>query len=70
MKTYISAFLQNINLAQDQFRHLQNLYLAAFNPNGEAVVQRYSVIKVFLEIFQNSEENTCARVSFLIKLLA
>ena len=24
--------------------------------------------KVFLEILQNSQENTCARVSFLIKL--
>ena len=27
-----------------------------------------SVKKVFLEILQNSQENTCARVSFLIKL--
>ena len=27
-----------------------------------------SVEKVFLEISQNSQENTCARVSFLIKL--
>ena len=26
-----------------------------------------SVKKVFLEISQNSQENTCARVSFLIK---
>ena len=26
--------------------------------------------KVFLEISQNSEENTCVRVSFLIKLQA
>ena len=26
--------------------------------------------KVFLEISQNSQKNTCARVSFLIKLLA
>ena len=30
--------------------------------------QRCSVKKVFLEISQNSQENTCARVSFLIKL--
>ena len=30
----------------------------------EAVVQRYSVKKVFLEILQNSNESTCARVSF------
>ena len=36
----------------------------------EAVVPRCSVEKVFLEISQNSKENTCARVSFLIKLQA
>ena len=36
----------------------------------EAVAQRSSVKMVFLEILQNSQENTCARVSFLIKLQA
>ena len=36
----------------------------------EAVVQRCSVKKVFLEILQYSQENTCVRVSFLIKLQA
>ena len=30
----------------------------------EAVVRRCSVKKVFLEISQNSQENTCARVPF------
>ena len=30
----------------------------------EAVAQCCSVKKVFLEILQNSQENTCARVSF------
>ena len=34
----------------------------------KAVAQRCSLKKVFLEISQNSQENTCARVSFLIKL--
>ena len=34
----------------------------------EAVVQRCSVKKVFLKILQISQENTSARVSFLIKL--
>ena len=34
----------------------------------EAVVQRCSVKKVLSKISQNSQENTCARVSFLIKL--
>ena len=33
----------------------------------EAVVQRCSVKMVFLESSQNSQENTCAWVSFLIK---
>ena len=33
----------------------------------EAVIQRCSVKKVFLENSQNSQENTCGRVSFLIK---
>ena len=36
----------------------------------EAVVWRCSVKKVFLEISQNSLENTCARVPFLVKLQA
>ena len=34
----------------------------------EAVTRRCPVKKVFLKIPQNSQENTCARVSFLIKL--
>ena len=37
---------------------------------SEAVAQTCSVKKVFLEILQNSQESTCARVSFLIKLQA
>ena len=36
----------------------------AMSTSPEAVVQRCSVKKVFLEISQNSQENTCARVSF------
>ena len=37
---------------------------------GRSVLQRCSVKKVFIEISQNSQENTCTRVSFLIKLQA
>ena len=33
----------------------------------EAFVRKCSVKKVFLEISQNSQENTCVRISFLIK---
>ena len=36
----------------------------------EAVVQRCSVKKVLLDILQNLQENTCARVFSLIKLQA
>ena len=36
----------------------------------KAVVRKGSVKKLFLEILQNSQENTCARVSFLINLQA
>ena len=37
---------------------------------SEAVVQRCSVKKVFLEISQNSQKNSCTRVSFSTKLQA
>ena len=37
---------------------------------AEAVAQRCSVKKMFLEFSQNLQESTCARVSFLIKLEA
>ena len=43
---------------------------ATFIQWTKAAVRRCSVEKVFLEISQNSHENTCARVSFLIKLQA
>ena len=36
----------------------------------EAATRGVPCKKVFLEISQNSQENTCARVSFLIKLQA
>ena len=36
----------------------------------EAVAKMRSVKKVFLEISKNSQKNTCARVSILIKLQA
>ena len=35
---------------------------------SEAIARRCSVKQVFLEISQNSKENTCARVSLLMKL--
>ena len=49
------------------FRKLQNFDL---EPIPEAVTRDVLWKKVFLEISQNSPENTCARVSFFIKLQA
>ena len=48
------------------FLHLQLPWVGI----TEAVVRRCSVKKVFLKISDNSQENTRARVSFLIKLQA
>ena len=39
-----------------------------FHNFTEAVARRCFIKKVFLEILQDSQENTCARFSFLIKL--
>ena len=47
-------------------KHIVRNYLQI----SEVVVRRCSVKKVFLEISQNSQENTCTKDSFLIKLQA
>ena len=50
-----------------------NIFEFIFNetrPNLEAATRVVLQENVFLEISQNSQENTCARVSFLIKLQA
>ena len=46
--------------------HIYDAYLFHYLSfhKSEAVPQRCSVKKVFLEISQNSQENTCAKVSF------
>ena len=47
------------------FAHLNiNAIRNKFDRLTEPVVRKCSVKKVFLEISQNSQENTCARVSF------
>ena len=48
-----------------------NIFEFIFNetrPNLEAATRVVLQENVFLEISQNSQENTCARVSFLMKL--
>ena len=44
------------------------LNLSVLKQRTEAIAQRCSLKKVFLEISQNSLESTCTRVSFLMKL--
>ena len=53
-------------------RHLSYRRRQALQDNGYAEAATAGVLlkKVFLEISQNSQENTCVRVSFLIKLQA
>ena len=45
-----------------------HLIIYLYVRDAEAVVRKCSVKEVFLKILQNSQENTCARASFLIKL--
>ena len=42
--------------------------MSQFRYCPEGVVQRCSVKKMFIEISQKSQENTCVRVSFLMKM--
>ena len=46
----------------------KNVETAVRKGSSEAVTRRCSVKKLFLEISQNSQENTCSRVSLLLKL--
>ena len=46
----------------------KNAEAAVRKCSWEAVAQRCPVKKLFLEISQNSQENTCARASLLLKL--
>ena len=49
---------------------LKEVYSEPSETSAEAATRGALWEKVFLEISQNSQENTCARVSFLIKLQA
>ena len=56
--------------SRTRFFHRIPLVPASEKLKAEAVVRRWSVKKVFLEISQNSQEDTCTRNSFLLKLKA
>ena len=53
------------NIFKNTFFHRTAPVAASENLKAEAVVWRRSVKKLFFEILLNSQENTCARVSFL-----
>ena len=63
------AFVVFEILGETWLQERNNTYLIVFTA-AEAVARRWSVKKVFVEISQNSQENTCTRVSFFIKLQA
>ena len=55
-------------LIHEEFKKLENNVTFSSDSHQRCSVKMLN--KVFLEISQNSQENTCARVSFLIKLQA
>ena len=69
LNTPLSCIWVIVPVALKLCHHLLYIYTLRFK-SAEAVVRRCSVEKAWLEISQNSQENTCARVSFLIKLQA
>ena len=61
-KIMISIWL----IEEDLLQHHHTYVSHAETFFSEAAAQRCSVKKAFLEILQNSQEKTCARVSFIV----
>ena len=66
-KTTFSKMLQGHSLHISNIMH-SKIKLIALQKYTEAVNQRCSVKKMFLEIAQNLQENNCARVSFFCEI--
>ena len=60
-----SVFLWILRNFQEHLFHRTSPVAASEKLKAEAVFRKCSVKKVFLEISQNSQENTCTKVSFL-----
>ena len=70
-KFMVNFLLQKYLIAQSPLLCLQkNFIMDVPFYTSEVVVRKYSVKKLLLKISQNSQENTCVRVSFLIKFQA
>ena len=67
-KFKVKILLCKHNIYHSNIHHLVKEDIRYFFP--QAVAQRCSIKKVFLETSQNSQGNTCARDPFLIKLQA
>ena len=67
---YKDGVLKKTRKIHRKIRYFTSLYYKFLNRRhiSKAVAQRCSVKKIFLEISQNSQEDICAKVSFLIKL--
>ena len=66
---YNSCFLEHQWAATSDFTKVNKCKFSCHNELPD-VAQRCSVKNVFLKIWQNSQENICVGVSFLIKLQA
>ena len=66
----ILVLRKRLNVTFERVRFLRLFIFSQNHKYLEAVARGSSVKKVFLEISQNSQKNTCARVLFLIKLQA
>ena len=70
-KFMMNFLLQKYLIAQSPLLCLQkNFIMDVPFYTSEVVVRKYSVKKLLLKISQNSQENTCVRVSFLTKFQA
>ena len=59
---FLGIFLNNTRIEK------VSVYLGTNSFRSEAATQRFSLKKLFLKNLQNSQENNCVRVSFLVKL--
>ena len=66
-REFIAAIFPNLSKTSDIWIYMYN-FKEVVKVESEAVTRRCSLKQVFLEIYQNSQENTCSRVSFLTKL--
>ena len=64
IRHFMSSVFARVSTVFQQTIHLSYIVLTLIL---EAVIQRCSLKKVFLDISQNPQESTCARVSLLIK---